>query len=307
MQRRYLFLLLSLTLLFALATYLTPASSAVLHKYHISTAQLRIVDTLIILPLAGIWTAAFYGASTFDRYARTIQRHRDGAALRVMSYGISILAIGTSTVSIITTLIGTYSSRHLGAVRAQVVIGNYLTLFVTMAAFAFIYKGASQLAQLTGKKFYASGHLIYNSVYIGLAVLYTYLFLNRLPSASHVPLTATSHAAYYTPTPILVLTFLIPYLISWYLGSLSIYMLRFYRQNIGGKLYTHDLAFLSAGLGIVVTGSIVVQILTTLTGQLQNLSTAAIIALVYCLLAIIAAGYVPIAVGAKKLATLEKI
>lgn len=307
MQRKYLLSLIGLSLIFAAATYLTPASSELLHKYHLTAAQLRILDTFIILPLVAIWGIAFYGASVFESYALSIRRHKDGAALRTISHGVSILAVGTAATNVLSALFGYYSSQHLNFVRPQVIIGNYLTILITATAFYFMYVGAVRLAGLTGKKFHPSGHAAYNGFCIAVAVLYTYLFLNRLPSARNIPLTATSHAAYFMPAGIVILTLLIPYLISWYIGSLAVSLLWFYQKNIGGKLYTHDLGFLSLGIGIVIAGSILTQILTVLTGQLQNLSTAAVIAVIYCFLIIIAAGYIPIAVGVKKLAALEKI
>jgi hypothetical protein len=307
MQRKYLLSLIGLSLIFAAATYLTPASGALLHKYHITAAQLRVLDTFVILPLIAIWATAFYGASVFENYALSIRRHKDGAALRTISYGVSILAAGTAATNVLSAVFGYYSSRHLGFVRPQVVIGNYLTILITAAAFYCMYTGAAQLAGLTGRKFHPSGQAVYNSLCIALTVLYTYLFLNRLPSARHVPLTATGHAAYFMPTGVVIVTLLIPYLVSWYIGSLAVRLLWFYQKNIGGKLYAHDIGFLSLGIGIVIAGSILTQFLTVLTGQLQNLSTAAVIALIYCFLVIIAAGYIPIAVGVKKLAALEKI
>jgi|GEM_PF-4376095 len=307
MQRRYLLSLVGLSLIFAIATYLTPASGALLHKYHLTVVQLRIIDTLVILPLVAIWATAFYGASIFESYALSIKRHKDGAALRTISYGVSILAAGTVVTSVVAALFGYYSGSHLSFVRPQVIISNYLTMLITAAAFGFMYAGAARLAGLTGKKFHPSGDATYNGFCIALIVLYTYLFLNRLPAARHIPLTATSHSAYFIPTGLIVITLLIPYLISWYVGALAVRLLWFYQKNIGGKLYTHDVGFLSLGIGVVIAGSIITQILTVLTGQLQNLSTAAVIALIYCFLMIIAAGYIPIAVGVKKLAALEKI
>ncbi|HVV25946.1 MAG TPA: hypothetical protein VHC21_02860 [Candidatus Saccharimonadales bacterium] len=307
MQRKYFLTLLGLSLIFAITVYTTPASDALLHKYHLTLAQLRIIDTLVILPLIAIWAVAFYGASILERYALSIKRHKDGAALRTISYGVSILAIGTTATSVISSLFGYYDSKHLKFIRPQVIVNNYLTLLITLAAFIFIYRGAVRLAELTSKKIQPGGSVVYNAAYVALAVLYTYLFFNHLSAATHIPLSATSHAAYYTPTGVTVATLLIPYLISWYLGSLAVHMMWLYQRHIGGKLYAHDINFLTLGLGIIIAGSILTQILTVLTSQLQSLSTAAVIALAYCLLTIIAAGYVPIAVGVKKLADLEKI
>jgi hypothetical protein len=307
MQRKYIFLLLAFSLIYTIAVYTTPVSHALLHKYHLTMPVVRMLDALIIIPLIIIWAIAFYGSSMFESYAENIRRSKDGTAFRTIVKGVVTLAVGSPSVSVITVLISAYSSRHLPATRFQVIVSNYLTMLVSVAGLYFIYQGAVQLSQLTRKKFLPNGKVGFNAAYIAFAGIYTSLFVSHLPSAKNIPLTPTSHAAYYTPTPILILTLLVPYLIAWYLGVLAIYLLRFYTQNIGGKLYSQAFRLLSYGLGMVIAGSIFVQLLSVYSGQLQNLSTASLIFLIYIFFAVISAGYIPIAMGAKKLSVIEKI
>lgn len=305
MQRKYLLLLLGIAGLYALTLFVTPVDKAVLDKYNLTLAQVRVLYVFIILPLFFIWSMAFYGFSIFDKYAQLIRRHKDGAAFAEIARGLMILAVGTAATSLVNALFKLVTHSSLSAVKAQVVIGNYLTMLVTLASFIFMYRGAVQLCRLTKKPPSTTGKLSFNLVYLGLATLYACLFMSHLPQARAVPLTLTSHAAYYTPTWLLIPTLLVPYLLAWYLGALTVYLLGFYTKYIGGSLYSHALRYLSYGVAIVVFGSVAVQLLTVFTGQLQNLSTASLLFLIYLLLAIITAGYVPIAIGAKKLAKIE--
>lgn len=307
MQRRHLILLVVIAVLYTAAIFLTPIDHAILMKYHLSLTGARVLDTLIIIPLLLIWTAAFYGFSVFDNYARVIRRDKDGEAFHNIARGVTVLAIGSAVASLLSVSIGYYAHDHLNAVKVQVIVGNYFTMLVTLAAFIFMYRGAARLCQLTRKPCLSSGNLRWNLAYIMFASLYTYLFVAHLPAARHVALTATSHPAYFSPTWVLIPSFLITYLVAWYLGSLTVYLLIFYTKHIGGTLYAHALRYLAYGVVAVVVSSIFIQVLTVFTGQLQSLSTAALIVLIYLLLGIIGAGYIPIAIGAKKLAKIETV
>lgn len=305
MQRKYLLLLLGITGLYALALFLTPVDKAVLDKYNLSIDQVRVLYVFIVLPLFAIWSMAFYGLSVFDKYAHLIRRDKDGAGFQLIARGLMILVVGSAATNLINALLKLATHSNLPAVKAQVVIGNYLTMLVTVASFAFMYRGAVQLCGLTRKPPSPAGKLSFNMGYLGIAALYACLFMSHLPQARAVPLTTASHAAYYAPTWLLIPTVLIPYLLAWYLGGLTVYLLGFYTRYIGGSLYSHALRYLSYGIAVVVAGSVAVQLLTVFAGQLQNLSTATILLLIYTLLAIITAGYVPIVIGAKKLAKIE--
>lgn len=306
MQRKHLLLLVLLSGLYTLILFVTPVDRATLTKYHLSLTQVRVLDLTIVFSVYLIWGAAIYGFSMFQAYSQTIKKDADGRALRKIVDGIMILAIGSPIISIVTSGLNYYTIKHLQDVPRQVIISNYLTMAITISALSFVFLGARQLCGLTRKRYYPSGHVIYNLIFIALSALFTYLFLNHLPSANNVPLTATSHGAYYTPTWVLIPTLVIPYLMSWYLGFLAVYMLRFYRDNIEGTIYRQALSYLAFGITTVVLISIGEQVLAVFTGQLQNLSTAPLLVLIYLLLAIIAAGYILIAIGAKRLATIEK-
>lgn len=305
MQRRHLKLFLIIIGLYTLATFITPIDQALLDKYNLTLSQVRILQVFVILPLYAIWALAFYGFSTFDRYARMIRHDKDGAAFQQIGRGLAVLAVGTAGASLVNVLFGLYTHDHLQAVKAEVVVGNYLSMLVTVISFVYMYRGAMQLCKLTKKRFQPGGGLVMTLVFIGFAALYACLFITNLPEARNVPLTVTSHAPYYTPTWLLVPTLLLPYLAAWFLGVVTVYLLGFYTRHIGGSLYSSALSYISYGVAVVVLGSVIMQVLSVFTGQLQNLSTVGIVFVLYLLLAVITAGYVPIAIGAKKLAKIE--
>ncbi len=309
MQKKYLFLLATLSLAYTLLIFITPISPDALDKYNLTLTQAKALSTLIAVPLIAIWTVAFYGSSVFDSYATLIKRDKDGAAFKSIVTGLIILVVGSATVIVVGSLLNYFSSQNLQIVKVQVVAGNYLTMAVVVSSIYFMYKGTKRLRAMVKAKQKKEMNIpvIFTIGYMAFAVLYTYMFLHNLPAATNIPLTTTSHAAYYTPTVILIPTLLVPYIISWYLGAVAIYQLWFYTQNIGGKIYASALRYLSYGLTAVIIGSIVMQVVTVFSGQVQSLSTTAILILIYGLLIIISAGYIPVAMGAKRLAAIEKI
>ncbi|HVX24452.1 MAG TPA: hypothetical protein VG992_03885 [Candidatus Saccharimonadales bacterium] len=290
-----------------LITYLTPVSHATLVKYHLSATQYHVLITLILLPLIIIYLAAFYGFSAMQTYVDRIKRDKDGKALQYVVNGLKVMVIGGLVSGDISTLLSYEAKHHLGITKAQIIFSNYSTVAITLAGLSFIYVGAVHLCQLTRKRFPNNGTLIYNLGFIALASVFTDLFVGHLAGNRHIPLTATTHAAYYSPNWLLVIGLLVPYLIAWYLGFLAIYLFRFYRKNIGAPIYERALRYVSFGLGLVISLSVVAQVLTIFTGQVQNLSTSSLILAIYALIVLIAAGYVPIAVGAKRLLAIEKV
>ncbi len=145
MQRQHLKLFLTLVGLYTLATFLTPIDPAILDKYNLTLSQVRILQVFIILPLYAIWALAFYGFSNFDRYAKMIQDHKDGAAFQQIARGLMVLVVGTVGTSLVNVLCGLYTHNHLQAVKVEVTLGNYLTMLVTVVSFAYMYRGAVQL------------------------------------------------------------------------------------------------------------------------------------------------------------------
>ena len=306
MQRKHIVLLAFLIGLYTLIQIITPVSPEILAKYHINLVQIRWLDVTIFLPLYIIWGLAFYGYSVFQFYSQSIKKYADGRALHKIVWGLIFLAIGSPVLAILTAAMKYYTAKHLHAIPAQVVITNFSAMLVTVLAMTFTYAGALNLCRLTRKRFSSSGSLTYNLAFISCSSLYTYLFINQVNANRHIPLTATTHAPYYTPTWLLVPALLIPYLIAWYLGFLSVYLIHFYKNNIPGKIYGRALNYLSYGLSLVIVTSIVQQLFVVFTGQLNKLSLGSLLIIIYLLLIIISAGYIPIAMGAKKLKTIEE-
>lgn len=68
----------SFLVIYSLFTLVPAPSQATLLQYHVSATALRIIYATIILLLAGIWYAGFYGYAKLHTYTRLIEGDRDG-------------------------------------------------------------------------------------------------------------------------------------------------------------------------------------------------------------------------------------
>jgi hypothetical protein len=287
--------------------FLTPVSHDLLAKYHITQATVYWIYVVIFIPLYIIWYTAFYGFSALQTYAQRIKKHRDGAAMQLVANGVMLLAVASPFVSAVSGVI-----RYVGGntkpstIETQVVTSNALTLLFMVAGLVLVYLGATRLNRMTRKPLPQRGLVLFNLVFLAVSVVYTYLFVVHLQGNRSIPVTATTHPVYYSPTWVLMPGLLIPYLLSWYLGFLSIYQFRSYRLHIGAPIYAAALRSLSYGIGLVVVTSVVTQVLSVFNGQLQSLTVAGLLVAIYLLLIVMGSGYLLMARGAHRLLKIEE-
>jgi hypothetical protein len=102
-------------------------------------------------------------------------------------------------------------------------------------------------------------------------------------------------------------TLVIPYTYTWFVGMLAAYEMFVYNSVLKGVIYRKSWSMVSYGLCIIILSQVVVQYLTTLTRQLARLHILSVIEVVYGLLFLMAAGYIVLAYGLKKLQKIEEV
>jgi hypothetical protein len=93
----------------------------------------------------------------------------------------------------------------------------------------------------------------------------------------------------------------------WAVGIFAAYNINLYRQKVAGIIYRRSWGYLAMGLGWLIVTSIIFQYLTTLTARLTHLSIYWLLAIVYILLLVLSAGFVLVAIGARKLKKIEEV
>lgn len=286
----------SLVLYSAIVLIPAPARE-VLQKYHISVGGVRLLDLTIILLLAAIWFAGFYGYGKFRHYAEMIGDTKDGRHVHQMSIGMLLLVLWLPISSIVSSALNYVAVRHPGSLGATVIINHYVGMVLPLVGYVFIGAGARGLSRLSRQRpsFLATNALSILLIYISLV---------------YIRLVATTHpraVAYHLSIWPLLLTLVAPYIYMWSVGAMAAYELFIYSRQGPGLLYRKYWRLLAFGFGWLIVTSIAFQFLTTLTPRLQNLSLNALLLLIYVLLILLSVGFVLIALGTRKLQKIEEI
>jgi hypothetical protein len=309
MKKNYALLLIVLIAIYSWLTLISPVDNETLTRYDITVVQLRLLLVTLLVPIVLIWTAAFYGFSKFKEYADYIQQRPDGKHLAKVALGLGVLAFGLALSSIITSVLAYFSYDHLDLVPTAVIIENYLNLAVAAVASYLIYRGGKGLATLVESKYQPVKKQWWLGLYGIFGVMYAYLALTS--SVKDTVATHTERGLYYMPDILIATTIILPYLIAWYLALRGASLIAFYQKNTRGSIYKKALHKLSSGLSLIVASSILLQLATLLLSehnkQLEETSLSAILLLLYVVIAVIAAGYIVIAQGAKKLKMIEEV
>ncbi|MDB5169147.1 MAG: hypothetical protein JWO41_503 [Candidatus Saccharibacteria bacterium] len=305
MRKKYYALLGVMVATYILLVFLTPVNTAVLAKYHITVLQLRIIDVFLLLPLIAIYYIAFYGFITMKEYVSHIKDEPDGKGFNLLASGLAVLAIGMVVNSILSTITSVMTVHDLRLVPAGVIVGNYMSVILGAASFYLIYKGSVELKQLVRIRPGEGSMQLVSVAFGALGAGFAYLAVTN-PDRSAAA-TATSHGVFYLPNWLILVSVVLPYLAMWYAGLLAARNIGHYRRNIKGVIYRSLLKNLGLGVSTIIVASVLGQMLSLFPRSFQNMSLSWVLAVIAVLLGVIAAGFVMVAIGAKKLRQLEGV
>jgi hypothetical protein len=277
---------------------LIPAPSQVtLALYKLTPLQLRLIDVTIIVLLAAIWFAGFYGYGKLHTYARLIRQDKDGKHVATLTRGIFLMVIWLPVSSLISVVLNFIAAHHTSLLPAFTIIENYISLVLPLVGVIFIGLGARGLSELVKQR------PTYRAISVlAILLIYTGLVYYRL-----VATTSGRTSVYHMNIWLILLTIVAPYIYMWFMGMLATYEIFNYRLKVPGVVYRASWRLLSIGLGWLIVLSIGVQYLTTLLARLNHLSIYWILVIVYTLLLVYSVGFILIALGARKLQKIEEV
>jgi hypothetical protein len=202
---------LAVTFICALALILPPDPES-LRLYHLNAFSFRLIILLLLLPFVLIWYAAFYAFAKMSEYTRYIKTSKEENAFRKVSIGLGVLAFGFVVPSIISTILNEIASYHHGFKAAAAITNHYIALLVPLLSFTFLGTGARMLSSSVDIKASLNSSRLFGLIFIILCVVFTRS-------------TVTTHHyggnPYYLSIYTLVITLVIPYLYSWFIGLVS--------------------------------------------------------------------------------------
>jgi MFS family permease len=301
-RHKYYLALIIAVIVYIFGTLLGPLGP---NRFNLTPAKTHLLQLSIALPAIFIWVAAVYGGERLKTYASGIRKYNDGKALNKFATGLLILAF-SSLIGGIYGMLRAWAMKD-GWLSPFTILANYLAVILPLIAFSYLYTGSRSLKLLTKKKVSNERYWVIAISLFLLAV--ALIYLQHLSNYKYVGSTPdpTRYSSFYMSRPMVVITIIIPYLVSWWLGLMAALNLAVYRWRVKGVVYRASLFRLVVGTAIVVMTSIFVELFIALSTYIAGAGLGAILGLVYALLLVYAAGFLLIASGARKMMALEKV
>jgi hypothetical protein len=270
---------------------------ATLLKYKVSSTGLRLIDATIIVILACIWFAGFYGYYKLRSYSLLIYKEKDGKNVTKLCRGLLLLVLWLPVSSLVSVILKYLALKHPGLLAVTTIVNNYVNLIISFLGFILIGIGARGLSKLVKQRHSYRTTNIFAMLLIYVGLVFVHLVLS----------TNNRVLIYHLSTWLLLLTIVAPYIYMWYIGLLATYEIYYYRKKVEGIVYKQSWRLLSIGIGWLILMSICFQYLTTLSARLNALSIYWLLGIIYLVLVLLSLGFVFIAIGARKLQKLEEV
>lgn len=299
-HNKLVYLFITISLLYALLVMSVPTDPTVLEKYQINTVQARLLNLTVVLPLLAIWYSALYGFVHLRDYAKLILKTKEGKAFSLLSSGLAVVAFAQPVSAIISVWFKQITLSNPDLIPATMITKNYVSLAFAISGF-FLLAWGSRMLVISNKpteKHRPSLPSFIAPVMIVLSSTFTWLVTVRRVSPDD---------GYQLPNWLIVFTIIVPYLFAWMSGILAAYFLYIYKIKVKGAFYKHAFADIAKGISTVTFVSVLIQLLTIISSQINRLKLTPILAIIYLLIILYAIGFLHIARGAKRLTRLEEV
>lgn len=300
MTKRHIWIFLGLLVVYIILAFSLPTDPRVISRYNFSPADARLLNISIILPISAIYLTALYGFVRFNNYAKSVQDSKEGPYLRQLADGLLVLAFSLPIGSIVGSIRTYISHAQPDLAPEATIVRNYLVLLLASVA---IYRIATGIHGLYGTLKKRDSSFLINFAYLGpiiLASVYTWLVMVRVRDVNVTD-------SFYLPDWLILLTIVVPYTFAWSIGFRAAFQLYDYQRSVKGVVYKEALRNVSIGVGVLIVISILIQLLGTMSGQLNRLNLSPLLTMVYFLLILYGIGYGLVARGAKRLEKIEEV
>lgn len=273
-----------------------PPDPATVQQLHTSAGAYRLAVAALLIPYILIWYVSFYAFAKLREYSRPLKNSKDGLAFHKITIGMGTIAFSLVVPTIISLILNSVAAHNPSFKTTSIIINNYLGLFPGLLGFLFLYNGARMLLRTTRQGMYRFDIRWHAPWFLLLSVTFTHLAIEN-----HY-----HWHPYHLNLPLLVITFIVPYLFGWMVGLLCAYELNWYARTVKGLLYRQGIRQFSHGIAITILASIAIQFVNVTFGQRLEKSLGSILLADYVLLIIVAVGLILMALGTKKLKRIEE-
>ncbi len=287
-----------MAVLYASINLIAAPPRATLARYHITRSELRLLDTAGIIPVIALWFFSLYGYQKLRDYSNLVRNGKDGKEVSELTRGVMLITFSFPVSSTLSVVLNLLTSQHPALLATTTIVVNYVSLAFALCAFWFISQGARHLSELVKQRPGQAGTHLMAIILIIAGVAYGYLIANARNDVYHI---------YHMPFILVLLTIVIPYIFSWYLGLLASYEILLYNNRVKGAIYRKGWRTMAFGVVWLIVFSVTLQYLTSVSARLSSLSLGTILALVYGILIIRVMGYIFVVLGSKRLTKIEEV
>lgn len=246
-----------------------------------------------------VWVMAALAGLRLRHYARRFIESPDGRALATIATGLLLLV----PYSVVVTIYPTVKILFGNASSAQLVgaAGQYSAVLILLVAALYVYRGAKQLLALLPAKPSSIRwmRLWLLAGFIPFAAVCVWYFYEVAPTA--IDENGLQH--YSVSRGVLLLTYVLPYIVAWFLGLSACLNIASYAHRVNGVIYRPLFHGLYSGLLVVLACTFAVQLLRSMSISLKNPDPLFI--LVFGVIGLLVFGYRQIYYGADRLSRLE--
>ncbi len=283
--------------------FLLPPNLQMLHVYHMTAIEYRVILFAIALPSLGVWLAAFIGYSRLQQYAAYIYKTPEGIHFERLARGCLWLAWSLPVTIITPLVLNAATSRWPHFHPTAVILTNYLNLLIPLVAFSAIANASRGLLTKAHVKFSVTHTRFIVFAFIAFGVLYCFLTFQRFDLSS----LSSSHNPYFLPIWLMVVTITIPYLYAWFIGILAVYEITLFSKHVQGVLYRQAVRLVVGGLLAVILSSIALQYVSSIVPRSGYLVLDYQVVVTALCRIVGGAGFILLAIGASRLRKIEEV
>ena len=302
-NKAFLLTLLSVSAAYAAITFITPVDETVLQKYEINVNQLRLIQFVILIPVLVIWSFVLFGYWEFNAYAKRLKGAKESKGIHLISNALGVIAIqiiGLGLINVFYSYINAANGSTEEATTLQNIVYAYASILLGIFAYYYMFKGAESLHQKPIPNYKTKTYALLLLAVFAYTAALTW---QKLSDADFGDDTVAGNLS----LPMLLISIVAPYVISWYLALRSIKVLDHYAKNVKGILYKRIFNNLTQGLKIIIGFSVFSQVLTLFYEQLSALAIQPILIITFLLIICIGIGFMKVAQAAKLLRKLEEV
>lgn len=276
-----------------------PPDPAELAQLKTNATSYRLAILILLVPYMVIWFFGFYAFGRLRNYYRFIRRANEGNGFARLKIGMGILAFGLVIPTMVSLILGSVAVNNPDIEHLSTIIPNYLTILTALVAFSYMSSGAWLLnAQVKARPRLNDIRLLM-ALFIIVGVSFCYLTLRNFFANDINP--------YHLNLGLLIFTYIVPYLYTWFVGLIAGLELLLYSKTVSGKLYKQSLRRLAIGMLVAIAGSIAIQFVGGALANYEGISLGFILLVNYGLVSIVAVGLVLMGLGTRNLEKIEEV